>query len=49
MIDSHQHFWQVGRFEYPWMKPDVGAPGRYLIGPVATEEDLGVIDECDFP
>src|SRR5215467_275105 len=19
MIDSHQHFWQLGRFEYPWM------------------------------
>lgn len=19
MIDSHQHFWQVGRFDYPWM------------------------------
>lgn len=18
-IDSHQHFWQIGRFEYPWM------------------------------
>ena len=22
MIDSHQHFWQVGRFDYPWMKRD---------------------------
>ena len=22
MIDAHQHFWQVGRFEYPWMKID---------------------------
>jgi L-fuconolactonase len=20
MIDAHQHFWQVGRFDYPWMK-----------------------------
>src|SRR6266404_6729486 len=19
IVDSHQHFWQVGRFEYPWM------------------------------
>ena len=19
MIDAHQHFWQVGRFDYPWM------------------------------
>lgn len=24
MIDSHQHFWQVGRFEYPWMSEDLG-------------------------
>src|SRR5438093_404375 len=23
MIDSHQHFWQVGRFDYPWMTPEV--------------------------
>lgn len=22
MIDSHQHFWQVGRFDYPWMSAD---------------------------
>src|SRR5690349_6281998 len=22
MIDSHQHFWQLGRFDYPWMKRD---------------------------
>ena len=24
MIDSHQHFWQVGRFDYPWMTRDLG-------------------------
>ena len=24
MIDSHQHFWQVRRFEYPWMTKDLG-------------------------
>jgi L-fuconolactonase len=23
LIDSHQHFWQVGRFPYPWMSPAV--------------------------
>ena len=23
MIDSHQHFWQVGRFDYPWMSAEV--------------------------
>jgi L-fuconolactonase len=24
MIDSHQHFWEVGRFDYPWMTSDLG-------------------------
>ena len=24
MIDSHQHFWQVGRFDYPWLTRDLG-------------------------
>jgi len=24
VIDSHQHFWQVGRFDYPWMSSDLG-------------------------
>ena len=23
IIDSHQHFWQVGHFDYPWMSPEV--------------------------
>jgi len=23
MIDSHQHFWQLGRFDYPWMSKGV--------------------------
>jgi L-fuconolactonase len=23
IVDSHQHFWQVGRFAYPWMTDDV--------------------------
>src|SRR5215813_6877419 len=23
IVDSHQHFWQVGRFDYPWMSPEV--------------------------
>ena len=22
IVDSHQHFWQVGRFDYPWMSSD---------------------------
>jgi L-fuconolactonase len=24
MIDAHQHFWQVGRFDYPWLTSDLG-------------------------
>jgi L-fuconolactonase len=24
IVDCHQHFWQVGRFNYPWMSPDLG-------------------------
>jgi len=24
MIDAHQHFWQLGRFDYPWMSEDLG-------------------------
>jgi len=23
IVDSHQHFWQVGRFDYPWMSSSV--------------------------
>ncbi len=23
IVDSHQHFWQVGRFDYPWMTADL--------------------------
>src|SRR5581483_5967721 len=23
VIDSHQHFWQVGRFDYPWMSAEI--------------------------
>ncbi|PWT92097.1 MAG: amidohydrolase, partial [Blastocatellia bacterium] len=24
IVDSHQHFWEVGKFEYPWMSPELG-------------------------
>ena len=24
ICDSHQHFWQLGRFDYPWMSSDLG-------------------------
>jgi len=36
MIDSHQHFWQLGRFDYPWMSSDLGILYRdYLPGDLA--------------
>jgi L-fuconolactonase len=37
MIDAHQHFWQVGRFDYPWMTPDLGVLYRdYLPSQLET-------------
>jgi len=38
MIDSHQHFWQVGRFDYPWMSSDLGVLYRDYV-----PEDLAPI------
>ena len=33
IIDSHQHFWQVGRFDYPWMTSDVEVLYRDYLPP----------------
>jgi L-fucono-1,5-lactonase len=33
IIDSHQHFWQVGRFDYPWMSSDLGVLYRDYLPP----------------
>ena len=33
IIDSHQHFWQVGRFDYPWMSSDVEVLYRDYLPP----------------
>jgi len=44
MIDSHQHFWQVGRFDYPWMSSDLGVLYRdYLphdLAPILKQNDV---------
>ncbi len=44
MIDSHQHFWQVGRFDYPWMTSDLGVLYRdYLpddLAPILTSNGV---------
>lgn len=33
IVDSHQHFWQVGQFDYPWMSPEVGVLCRDHLPP----------------
>ena len=33
ILDSHQHFWQVGRFDYPWMTPEVEVLCRDYLPP----------------
>ena len=44
MIDAHQHFWQVGRFDYPWMSSDLGVLYRdYLprdLAPILNASDV---------
>jgi L-fuconolactonase len=44
IIDSHQHFWQVGKFDYPWMSPDLGVLYRdYLpemLEPILNQNDV---------
>ena len=45
IVDSHQHFWQVGRFDYPWMSSDVKVLYRdYLpdqLEPILKENGVG--------
>jgi|SRR5215472_8102267 len=45
VIDSHQHFWEVGRFDYPWLSPDLGVLYRdYLpvdLEPVLKRNGVG--------
>ena len=33
IVDSHQHFWQVGRFDYPWMSREVEVLYRDYLPP----------------
>ena len=44
LVDSHQHFWQVGGFDYPWMTPEVDPLCRdYLpdmLTPVLQRNDV---------
>ena len=36
IVDSHQHFWQVGRFDYPWMSPEVDVLCHDYLPPALT-------------
>jgi L-fuconolactonase len=44
MIDSHQHFWQLGRFDYPWLTSDLGVLYRDYIpadlSPILKQNDI---------
>ena len=42
IIDSHQHFWQVGRFDYPWMSAEVARLYRDFL-PDALEP---ILNDC---
>ena len=33
IIDAHQHFWEPGRFDYPWMTPKVQGLIRPFLPP----------------
>ena len=44
MIDAHQHFWQVGRFDYPWMTSDLGILYRDYL-PADLKPELNGVDQ----
>ena len=44
IVDAHQHFWQVGRFDYPWMTRELGVLYRdYLPSDVPNGVDQIVV------
>jgi L-fuconolactonase len=43
VIDSHQHFWQVGLFDYPWMNPELGVLYQSYLPPDVE----AVLKECN--
>jgi L-fuconolactonase len=46
IVDSHQHFWEVGRFDYPWMSPEVEVLYRdYLPPAIAPVLDRNGVDK----
>ena len=43
IIDSHQHFWQVGHFDYPWMSSEV----EVLYQDYLPSQLEPILKECD--
>jgi L-fuconolactonase len=44
IVDAHQHFWEVGRFDYPWMTSDLGVLYRdYLPSNFETADQVVVV------
>jgi L-fuconolactonase len=42
IVDSHQHFWKVGLFDYPWMNPGV----EVLYRDYAPEDLEPLLEQC---
>jgi L-fuconolactonase len=44
IIDSHQHVWKVGKFDYPWMSPELGVLYRdyvpEMLEPILNENSV---------
>ncbi len=45
IVDAHQHFWEVGRFDYPWMTSDLGVLYRDYLpsGPQSGVDQIVVV------
>lgn len=49
VIDAHQHFWDIDRFNYPWMSPDDSVLYRnYLPSDLKPEMGSVGVDTCVF-
>jgi len=42
IVDAHKHFWQVGRFDYPWMTSDLGILYRDYLPSDFNPREYGV-------
>jgi L-fuconolactonase len=43
-IDAHHHFWQIGKFKYPWIEPGSVLDrnfGPAELGPLLAQHQIG--------